>query len=311
MNKIVISLECDPYYNLALEEELFNNVKEDEVIFYLWQNEKTVVIGRNQNPWLECDIDTLKKEGVTLARRLSGGGAVFHDLGNLNFTFVTRKKQRNIEKQLKVIKDALKNLGVECETSGRNDLTINGRKFSGHAFYETGDRYFHHGTLMVDVDLEFLGKVLKPSKIKLESKGITSVKSRVINIKECLNDIDMDDLKTALIKSFANLYGNIDEKVEFKKEEYTPKEYHRYESSQWIYGQSPSFDVKLEEKLPMGTVQVLLKVKNGIIEDIKCYTDSLEDLDFESFKDKWKGISVNNLTNDICQSISCKPSSIK
>jgi lipoate-protein ligase A len=303
MNKIVTSLEHDPYYNLALEEELFNNVREDEVIFYLWQNEKTVVIGRNQNPWLECDIDTLKKEGGTLARRLSGGGAVFHDLGNLNFTFITRRRQKDLEKQLKVIKDALKSLGIECETSGRNDLTINRRKFSGHAFYETGDRYFHHGTLMVDVDLEFLGKILKPSKIKLESKGITSVKSRVINIKECLNDIDMDDLKTALIKSFTNLYGDIDEKVDFKKEKYIPKEYYKYSSTEWIYGESPNFDVKLEEKLPIGNVQVLLKVKDGVIEDIQCYSDSLEDLNFESFKAMWKGKSASNLTGDICKGI--------
>lgn len=185
MNRIVVSEERDPYYNLALEEDLLRGVRPDEVILYLWQNEKTVVIGRNQNPYLECDVSQLTASGVHLARRISGGGAVYHDLGNLNFTFIYHESRKNLDKQLNVIKKAVEALGgVTVELSGRNDLTIQGQKFSGHAFYAEDGHEFHHGTLMVDVDLGQLENVLKPSKLKMQAKGITSVKSRVVNLKK-------------------------------------------------------------------------------------------------------------------------------
>ena len=152
----------DPYENLALEEALLSRVGEGELILYLWQNARTVVIGRNQNPWKECRTALLAKEGGHLARRLSGGGAVFHDLGNLNFTFLMSAEDYDLPRQLTVIERACQSLGIPAQRSGRNDLLAEGRKFSGNAFYKHNGKAYHHGTLMVDVDLEKVQRYLSP-----------------------------------------------------------------------------------------------------------------------------------------------------
>ena len=154
----------DPFFNLAVEEYLLQNTDEGCCTLYLWQNQNTVVIGRNQNAFKECRTTLLEDEGGKLARRLSGGGAVFHDLGNLNFTFLVPTADYDLDKQLKVIELACEKLGVKVERSGRNDILADGRKFSGNAFYKNGPRAYHHGTLMVDVDREKMGRYLNPSK---------------------------------------------------------------------------------------------------------------------------------------------------
>ena len=196
----------DPYENLALEQTLLERVEEGECILYLWQNARTVVIGRNQNPWKECRTTLLTEEGGRLARRLSGGGAVFHDLGNLNFTFLMREEDYDLSRQLRVIETACLSLGVPVERSGRNDLLADGRKFSGNAFYHHLGRAYHHGTLMVDVDLEMVQRYLSPSKAKLAAKGVDSVRSRVVNLKEFVPDLTVDNLKNALVSAFASVY---------------------------------------------------------------------------------------------------------
>ncbi|EQB89505.1 hypothetical protein M918_03045 [Clostridium sp. BL8] len=174
--RVVVSKSFDPYFNLALEELLLNKVEREEVILYLWQNEKTVVIGRNQNPWKECNLELLSRVNGKVARRLSGGGAVYHDLGNLNFTFLMREENEDLSKQLGVIIRALKELGIEAVFSGRNDILVDNKKISGNAFYREENKYYHHGTLLFDVDMEILPKILTPSIEKLQSKGIDSVK---------------------------------------------------------------------------------------------------------------------------------------
>ena len=196
----------DPYENLAAEQTLLERVGEGEMILYLWQNARTVVIGRNQNPWKECRTALLAEEGGHLARRLSGGGAVFHDLGNLNFTFLMREEDYDLSRQLSVIERACRSLGIPVERSGRNDLLADGRKFSGNAFYHHQGRAYHHGTLMVDVDLEMVQRYLSPSKAKLAAKGVDSVRSRVVNLKEFVPDLSIERLSEALISAFAAVY---------------------------------------------------------------------------------------------------------
>ena len=197
----------DPFFNLAVEEYLLQNTDEGCCTLYLWQNQNTVVIGRNQNAFKECRTTLLEDEGGKLARRLSGGGAVFHDLGNLNFTFLVPTADYDLDKQLKVIELACEKLGVKVERSGRNDILADGRKFSGNAFYKNGPRAYHHGTLMVDVDREKMGRYLNPSKAKLSSKGVDSVRSRVVNLKELAPDTTIEMLSQELAEAFGQVYG--------------------------------------------------------------------------------------------------------
>ena len=191
INKIKLyeSNSLDPYLNLATEQHLMETVEEDACILFLWQNQNTVVIGKNQNAWKECRTTLLNEEGGVLARRLSGGGAVFHDLGNLNFTFLVPQAEYDLDRQFTVIKEAVNMLGLNTERSGRNDVLAEGRKFSGNAFYKNGKQAYHHGTLLVDVDMDKLGRYLNPSKAKLQAKGVDSVRSRVVNLKELNSQI--------------------------------------------------------------------------------------------------------------------------
>ena len=289
MNRLVISEETNPYYNLALEEELLKTVRNNETILYLWQNDKTVVIGRNQNPYLECNIDYMNENNIFLARRISGGGAVFHDLANLNFTFVTKEENVDLEKQMKVLKLAVEGFGLKVEFSGRNDLLVNGRKFSGHAFYNEDGNYFHHGTLMVNVNVNILGDVLNPSKLKLKSKGIKSVKSRVINLNELNNEITIESLKISLKKAFEKIYGKISEKDIYNVNLKTPKFYDKYKNPLWNFGESPKYDVILEEKLPIGNIQVNLNIENGIVKEGRIHSDTLKNIDFKNIEEKLTG----------------------
>lgn len=275
--KVVHSNSYDPWFNLALEEYLLNSISEDEVIFYLWQNQNTVVIGNNQNSWKECRIDELNSDDGKLARRLSGGGAVFHDLGNLNFTFLASNHNFDINKQLHVILNALKDFGINSEFSGRNDIEVFGKKFSGNAFYYGDKGNYHHGTLLVDVNMSKLSKYLKVSESKIKSKGIDSVKARVINLKEINPLLTIEDLKTSLVRSFCEVYSVspeeyvVDESIEEIKELYN-----KYSSWNFIYGESPEFDIEYEDRFSFGNVQLCLKVNNGIITKCKVFTDALD-----------------------------------
>ena len=209
INKLLIytSENYDPYENLAKEKLLLDNVKEDEMILYLWQNQNTVVIGKNQNAYAECATELLKKDGINLARRLSGGGAVFHDLGNLNFTFISSTQNQSTENNLKIIALACKMSGIETLVSGRNDILAEGRKFSGNAFYNSKGKSYHHGTILICADEDKLSRYLTPSKAKLKAKGVKSVRSRIINLSEINPDISCDIMKENLIKAFEDFYA--------------------------------------------------------------------------------------------------------
>ena len=197
----------DPYENLSIEQYLLETLQPSQCILYLWQNQNTVVIGRNQNPWVECRTSLLGNEDGKLARRLSGGGAVFHDLGNLNFTFLMSDEDFNIEKQLSVIGQACALTGIETEYSGRNDILAQGRKFSGNAFYHSRGHAYHHGTLLIRADMEKLQRYLNPSKAKLTAKGIASVRSRVMNLTELCPDLTITQMKANMQRAYAQVYG--------------------------------------------------------------------------------------------------------
>ena len=200
-------MNYDPWFNLSVEEYLAEKINPNQVLLYLWQNKDTVVIGRNQNPWKECNIDKIKADGVYLARRSSGGGAVYHDLGNLNFTFITGKKLYDREKQLEVILRAVNSFGLHAYFSGRNDILLEEKKFSGNA-YCFGDSFsYHHGTILINSNMSRLSHYLNPSKHKISSKGIDSVKSRVVNLHSLSPEITVTKMKTAVTNAFTDVYG--------------------------------------------------------------------------------------------------------
>lgn len=201
-------------YNQAIEAQLTFWVPEDACVLYLWQNDRTVVIGRNQNAYEEVRVPALEAEGGFLARRLSGGGAVYHDLQNLNFTFCVRDQNYDLQKQLAVIIQAVSKFGLKANFSGRNDILLDGRKFSGNAFYHSGDYRYHHGTLLINVNAEAMARYLSPPPAKLASKGVKSVRSRVVNLKSLVPDLTPDRLAVAMEEAFAEVYGLSPQKLE-------------------------------------------------------------------------------------------------
>ena len=270
------SFSQDPHANLAAEQALLEGVREGQCILYLWQNENTVVIGRNQNPWSECRTALLEAEGGRLARRLSGGGAVFHDLGNLNFTFLLPRDQFDIPRQTSVIREAVASFGIDVEWSGRNDLLADGHKFSGNAFYKNGTQAYHHGTLLVRADLQKLGRYLSPSKAKLQSKGVESVRSRVCNLSDLNPAITIDALKAALADAFSRVYGLPVQRMPMPEGPRVEALTERNRSWDWNYGQRVPFTVQCEERFPFGSLQLQLQVKQGRIALAKVHTDAMD-----------------------------------
>ncbi|MBP5245649.1 MAG: lipoate--protein ligase [Clostridia bacterium] len=266
----------DPHKNLAVERFLFESAKDDCVILYLWQNEKTVVIGRNQNPWTECRCALLEEEGGKLARRMSGGGAVFHDKGNLNFTFLCAESNFDVMRQMSVIKRACDFAGIETELSGRNDILAQGRKFSGNAFYHSQNKSYHHGTILINADFELMQRYLTPPKAKLEAKGVKSVRSRVINLSELSGNLTCESMKKYMLAAFEDVYGMKAEKTEISDAEKIKKLADEYGSWDFLYGKTVPFTVSCEEKFDWGCVQLLLQIENGAVANARLYTDAMD-----------------------------------
>ena len=268
----------DPHENLAAEKVLMDILQPGEAMLYLWQNLNTVVIGKNQNAWLECRTSLLEEEGGKLARRLSGGGAVYHDLGNLNFTFLMCKEDYDLDKQVAVIQKACALTGIQAEKSGRNDLLADGRKFSGNAFYQDKVHAYHHGTLMVDVDKEKLGRYLSPPKAKLQAKGVASVRSRVVNLKELCPTLTIDSMRENMALAFQQVYGLTAELFHLtqsmRAEISRLKEL--YGSWDYLYGAPLAFTFSCEEKFEWGYVGLQLDAKGGIINEVQINTDAMD-----------------------------------
>lgn len=268
----------DPYRNIATEKHLLETVESGCCILYLWQNKNTVVIGRNQNAWAECRTTLLEEEGGKLARRLSGGGAVYHDLGNLNFTFILCEEDYDLDKQLSVIQAACAAAGIQAERSGRNDLLVQGYKFSGNAFYHSQGHAYHHGTLLVNSDLNELSRYLTPSKAKLEAKGVASVRSRVANLQAFAPELTCKRMGKYMETAFGQVYGLIPEYITLQADAIAAIENTAAELSswQWLYGTRLPFTFSCEGRFQWGSISIQLQVESGLICSAQIYTDSME-----------------------------------
>lgn len=301
--KVVKTENTNPYENLAAEEFMTMNAKPGEVILFLWQNAHTVVIGRNQNPWKECNVEKIKEDGAYLARRMSGGGAVYHDLGNLNFTFIARDDIYDIGKQTDTILLACRLLGINAMKTGRNDLVVDERKFSGHAYFSSDGYNYHHGTIMMDVVSEDLPKYLQVSESKLKSKGVDSVKSRVVNLKEYLPKMSrkqmIEKMKEAMVQAFARQYDG--ELTEIKMPKVPQKLIDKYTSEEWRLGTKIPFEKEIEHRFEWGGVDVQLAMQGTNIKTCKIYSDALETSMFEELEKmlsgcKYDATSIKQLT---------------
>lgn len=286
----------DPYENLALEDALLRAVPEGGLLLYLWQNAHTVVIGKNQNCFAECDLPLLEAEGGRLARRASGGGAVYHDLGNLNFTFLACDGSYDVSRQLEIILRALRSLGIPAGRTGRNDIAAGERKISGNAFRSTGGRSCHHGTLLWNVDLEKLSRYLRPSAAKLAAKGVPSVRSRVGNLTDFVPALTLDALRSRLIQSLAGVYGSSPEPfpmelVDFARLRETQE---LYSSPGWLYGRvspaaqpedtrhpsdilhPPDTPRRFVRRFHWGDIDLRLTTARGRVERAEVFSDALD-----------------------------------
>jgi lipoate-protein ligase A len=282
--KVLISDSFDPWFNLATEDWIFRDMDPSFKILFLWRNDQTVVIGRFQNPWSECNTAKMEKDNINLARRQSGGGAVFQDLGNTNFTFMSAKDNFNKNQNNNIIIRSLKSFGIEATPSGRNDInvsTVDGeKKISGSAFKETKDRSFHHGTLLINTDLAKLSNYLNPHPKKLESKGIQSVRARVVNLKELTTSITHENLTQKIIEEFFIEYNSSCE-IEYLKSsdllkiEKLNEYYERLKDWNWRFGEAPQFSHTMSEYFNWGLVEVHLNVTKAQIDQIKIFSDSL------------------------------------
>ncbi|WP_079507960.1 lipoate--protein ligase [Mesobacillus jeotgali] len=286
----------DPRINLAIEEYALKNLDINETYLLFYINEPSIIIGKNQNTIEEINTEYVEKNGIHVVRRLSGGGAVYHDLGNLNFSFITKDDGdsfHNFRKFTEPVVNALRKMGVDAELSGRNDLLAEGRKISGNAQFSTRGRMFSHGTLLFDSEIENVVSALNVKKDKIESKGIKSIRSRVANISEFLsNKVTIEEFRSLLLK---NIFEGLDEIPEYVLTEKDWENIHelskeRYQNWDWNYGKSPKFNLQHSHRFPVGQIDVRFEVNKGIIDHCKIYGDFFGVGDVTVIEDKLTGI---------------------
>lgn len=294
--QIITSTQTNPFINLAVEQHLVKTTPPDTVLMYLWKNQQTVVIGYNQNPYAECDVDTLLAEGGHLMRRLTGGGAVYHDVGNLNFSFVVPKQHYDVRRQFAVIQKAVENFGLHTEVSGRNDLLCQGRKFSGNAFSKGGDNCLHHGTILIKTDTQSIQRYLKVKPSKLLKHGVSSVQSRVVNLSE-LAPITSKNIVAPLEEAFQHVYGSTAERIPFQNvcsDEVLAYSRH-LATDDFLFAKWRHFHTTLNGSYPWGEVEIELDTdeKNNCITQVQIATDCLSPDTIEQARQLLTGASLH------------------
>ncbi len=268
----------DPAENLAIEAVLAKGVRPGETIVYLWRNAHTIVIGRNQNAWRECMVDAFEADGGHVVRRRSGGGAVYHDLGNLNVSFVARAGELDEAANIDALVGAVRSFGIDAASTGRNDLTIDGLKFSGTAKWTHEGSSCQHATLMVDVNTEELSRWLSPDKRKLAAKGVSSVRSRVKNLSELVEDLTTEALADAVLASCERVFGVQAQPVAPERVDRPLVEGQRelFASREWRLGASLPFEHRFTGRFAWGGVDIELDVKEGRIAQARVYSDAMD-----------------------------------
>ena len=272
-----VSASTDGWQNLAMDEWFLDHLDPEDLVLYFYINRNAVIIGKNQNPWKECDLAAMERDQVQLVRRITGGGAVYHDSGNLNFSFIAGSGRYDVQRQLNLILQAVRSFGIPCEFSGRNDLLADGKKFSGNAFCARGDLRQHHGTLLLRSDLGRLQNYLQVDPRKMKAKGVSSVRSRVCNLSEFTQDVTVETMLAAIRRALEINYGPVTDFVMTPELAAQIVPYSEKQSSwQWRLGKTPSFDLELDPRFPWGGVQILLTLKNGVVAQAEVYSDALD-----------------------------------
>jgi lipoate-protein ligase A len=296
--KYIIWDKTDPQLNLAFEDYVFNQMDRNESYFLLWQNDNAVIVGKHQNTIEEINQDYIRDNKIKVVRRLSGGGSVYHDMGNLNFTFIVNAQGKELfdfKTFTQPLVDTLKSLGVNAEFNSRNDLVIEGKKFSGNSQYAKHGRILHHGTILFDSKLATIQSALNVKKNKIESKGIKSVKSRVTNIKEYLaDDYTLNDFKKILLERIFK--DETIEEITLNKDDMTSIEKlkkEKYETWDWNFGKSPEYNTRKERKYKFGLITLLLYVEKGIIKELHFFGDYFGNGDILELESLFIGVKIN------------------
>lgn len=293
--KAIFDQSTDPYFNLAAEEYVLKNFDDD--VFMLWRNGPSIIVGKHQNTLSEINIDYVKENDIKVVRRLSGGGAVFHDLGNINFTFIMNGKDEQLidfRKYTKPILEVMQNLGIDARFEGRNDLTIGGRKFSGNAEHVFKKRILHHGTLLFASEMADLSHALNVNPLKFKDKAVKSNRSRVTNISEHLNEpMEVLEFANRIMNHIKEKYDDVTE-YSYSEEDIaaiTKLREEKYSQWEWNFGYSPKYNFSKFIKTEGGSIEFNLDVEKGIIEEIKIFGDFFNKLDIDDIENAIRGAS--------------------
>lgn len=304
--KYIISQTHDTAYNVALEEYAFKNLLDEDEIFMLWINQPSIIIGKNQNGLAEIDSEYVRDHNIRVIRRISGGGAVYHDLNNLNYTLIAPRKNENafdFQAFSQPVIKALENLGLNATFSGRNDIELNGKKICGNAQAYSKDRILHHGCILFDVDLSVLGKALQVKEDKIKSKGVKSVRSRVTNINhELAEKITIADFQQAIFDEVKKNRPDMTEYQLSAEDLAAIEKLAEWKASwEWNYGKAPEYDLRKEKRFPSGKIEILLQTKHSIIQNITFYGDFFGIRDVQELAEKLIGLELeeNAIKNKI------------